>query len=69
MNIKELRTKIGKFGVLTAGESAYEKTLHGWLRDMDTRGSIWFVDNDGYGHSFKANKIKDFKEKEFSPSK
>jgi len=68
MNVTELRTYIGKFGMLTAGESEYEKTLPGWIKDIDTRGSVWFVDTDGYGFAFKANKIKSFVEKEFKPT-
>jgi len=69
MNVTELRQSIGKFGMLTAGDSEFKKTLPGWLRDIDTRGSIWFVDTDGYGHMFKANRIDSFKEEEFKPPK
>lgn len=65
MTVTELRENIGKFGELKAGSPGYKKTLHGWLRDMDTRGTIWFVDNDGYGFAFKNTQVDSFLQKEF----
>jgi hypothetical protein len=65
MNVTELRTFIGKFGEIKAGEVGYKKTLHGYIKDMDTRGTVWFVDNDGYGYAFKAPSIDHFNVKEF----
>jgi hypothetical protein len=65
MNVTELRTHIGKFGLIKAGEAGYKKTLPGILKDMDTRGTIWFVDNEGFGYAFKANMIDSFEPKSF----
>jgi hypothetical protein len=67
MNVSELRPNIGKFGEIKAGEKGYKKTLNGTLADMDTRGTVWFKDNDGYGYAFKATSIDSFVLKEFEP--
>jgi hypothetical protein len=67
MNVTELRTFIGKFGEIRAGETGYKKTLNGTLKDMDTRGTVWFVDNEGWGYAFKAPQIESFLQKEFTP--
>ena len=67
MNVTDLRANIGKFGMLKAGEKGYKKTIHGHLKDLDTRGSIWFVDTDGYGYCFKNTNIDSFEVKEFAP--
>ena len=70
MNVTELRTFIGKFGEIKAGDPGYKKTMHGIIKDMDTRGTVWFVDNDGYGFAFKAPQIDHFIPKEFvNPNK
>lgn len=65
MNVSELRPHIGKFGEIKAGEKGYKKTLNGTLADMDTRGTVWFRDNDGYGYAFKVTSIDSFTSKEF----
>ena len=67
MTVTELRSLIGRFGELKAGEVGYKKTLPGTLKDMDTRGTIWYVDTDGYGYAFKANLVDSFVVKEFEP--
>lgn len=67
MTVTELRMMIGKFGTLKAGEVGYKKTLPGTLSDMDTRGTIWFKDTDGYGYAFKANIVDSFEIKTFDP--
>ena len=66
MTVTELRENIGKFGELKAGNTGYKKTLNGFLRDMDTRGTIWFVDNDGFGYAFKNTLVDSFVVKDFS---
>ena len=67
MTVTELRELIGKFGLISAktGELEYSKMLHGHLKDMDTRGKIWFVDTEGYGYAIKASQIASFEVKEF----
>jgi hypothetical protein len=69
MTVTELRELIGKFGLISAktGELEYGKVLHGYLKDMDTRGKVWFVDLDGYGYAIKAQQIASFDVKEFEP--
>ena len=69
MTVTELRELIGKFGLISAktGELEYGKMLHGYIKDMDTRGKVWFVDTDGYGYAIKANQIASFEVKEFEP--
>jgi hypothetical protein len=67
MTVTELRDNIGKFGLISAktGEIEYSKMLHGYIKDMDTRGKIWFVDTEGYGYAIKASQIASFEVKEF----
>ena len=69
MTVTELRESVGEFGTLTTKktEDGYCKTLPGRLKDMDTRGTVWFVDNDGFGHAFKAPSIVSFEIKTFEP--
>jgi hypothetical protein len=67
MTVTELRENIGRFGELKAGNTGYKKTLNGFLRDMDTRGTIWFVDNDGFGYSYKNTLVDSFTPKVFEP--
>lgn len=66
MTVTELRENLGKFGELKAGNVGYKKTLNGILKDMDTRGTIWFVDNDGFGYAFKNTLVDSFTLKDFS---
>jgi len=68
MNVTDLRPHIGRFGLIQAGEVGNKKTLHGTLADMDTRGTVWFKDNDGYGYAFKANQIDLFQVKDYEPA-
>ena len=69
MTVTDLRANIGKFGLIKAkyGEALYGKDLHGHIKDMDSHGTVWFVDNDGYGYAFKSPNIDSFEEKEFEP--
>jgi hypothetical protein len=67
LSVTELRTHIGEFGEIKAGEKGYMKTLNGTLKDMDTRGTVWFIDLDGYGFAFKSTAIEYFTPKEFEP--
>jgi hypothetical protein len=34
---------------------------------MDTRGTVWFVDNEGYGYAFKSADVDFFEQKDFEP--
>lgn len=67
MTKQELKPLIGQFGTICAGEKGYTKTVSGTIKDMDIMGSIWFVDNEGYGYFFKCNAITSFEQKEFQP--
>ena len=67
MTRQELKEQVGKFGILQTrkDKDGYEKTLPGRIKDSDARGSIWFVDNDGYGYVFRPENILSFDSKEF----
>ena len=69
MTVTELREYIGKFGMLKTktSDEGYGKLLHGHLKDMDTKGTAWFIDNDGFGCAYKVSTIESFEPKEFKP--
>ena len=56
---------VGKFGELVAGESGYEKELHGRVLYVNHLGTIIFVDNDDFSYIFPRELIRSFQEKEF----
>ncbi len=69
VTVTELREHIGSFGILKKKTTpdSYGKTLPGHLKDMDTRGTVWFVDNDGFGSAIRATAIESFEPQEFKP--
>jgi hypothetical protein len=67
MTKAELKENVGKFGAIRAGEVGYKKTMNGIIKEIDQRGSIWFVDNDGYGFIFPPDHVDSFTPKDFSP--
>jgi hypothetical protein len=67
MKKTELKEFINKFGKIIGGEKGYKKTLHGNIMHVDVSGSVYFVDNDGYGHKFSPHQVDSFEELEFKP--
>lgn len=67
MKNSELKKDIDKFGQIVGGEKGFKKSLHGKIIHVDVIGSVYFVDNDGYGYFFQPNKIDSFTEMEFKP--
>jgi len=67
MKKEDLKPFINKFGMIRAGQEGYKKTMHGIIKEMDSRGNLWFVCNDGYGLVFKNDEVDTFEEKEFTP--
>jgi len=62
-----LKEDIGKFGEIKGQYSSvpYDKTIAGVITDVDSRGWVYFKDNEGIGHFFPASKIDYFNEMEF----
>lgn len=62
-----LKEDIGKFGEIKGkyGTFEYDKTVSGTVTDVDSRGWVYFKDNEGIGHFFPAQKIEYFNELEF----
>jgi hypothetical protein len=68
MTKAELKDQVGKFGMIRAGDVGYRKTMHGNIKEMDARGNIYFVDNDGYSFIYTPDQVLTFEEKEFVPT-
>jgi hypothetical protein len=66
MNKQDIKEQVGKFGEIRAGIVGYKKTMNGIIKEMDGRGNIYFVDNDGYGFIFPPDQIDTFSPKIFS---
>jgi hypothetical protein len=69
MNTAELRTFVGMFGMIRAEAKGYFKTMPGHIKEMDKRGNIYFVCNDGYSFIFTPEQVDTFKPEEFLPAK
>lgn len=67
MNKKDLMKLIGQFGCIVAKAKGYSKSLHGRIKEVDSGGNVWFVDNDDFVHCFLHSDIKSFEVKEFKP--
>lgn len=65
MKKTELKQYLGKFGKISGGRKGFEKTVYGYIKDIDTIGAVWFMDNDGIGHYFAPSLITSFEEQEF----
>ena len=64
MNKGDIKQLIDKFGMIkTSGPFA--KTIYGVIKEHDSIGNVWFVDNDDIGHVFKLKNIDSFKEVKF----
>ena len=68
MTKAELKDHVGKFGMIRAGDVGYRKTMHGNIKEMDARGNIYFVDNDGYSFIYTPEQVFTFEPKEFMPT-
>lgn len=58
---------IGSFGFIRAGMIGYKKSLHGYIRDRDSFGNIFFEDNEGFNYIFSPDQIDNWTEKNFKP--
>ena len=67
MKKEDLKPFVNKFGMIRAGQPGYKKTMHGHIKEMDSRGNVWFEDLDFGGLVFRAEDIDTFEPKEFSP--
>jgi hypothetical protein len=61
----ELKEHVGKFGIIRAGDIGFKKTLPGNIKEIDARGNIYFVDNDGYSFIFTPEQVDTFEPREF----
>jgi hypothetical protein len=67
MTKAELKDHVGKFGMIRAGDSVHSLSMHGNIKEMDARGNIYFVDNDGYSFIYTPDQVITFEPKEFMP--
>jgi hypothetical protein len=68
MTKAELKDHVGKFGMIRAGDSVHSLSMHGNIKEMDARGNIYFVDNDGYSFIYTPDQVITFEPKEFMPT-
>ena len=68
MTKQELKDHVGKFGYIRAGEEGHKHGRHGHIKEMDARGNVYFVDNEGYSSIFMPEEVVSFEPKEFSPT-
>jgi len=67
MKKEDLKQYVDKFGMIRAGQPGYKKTMHGYIKEMDNRGNVWFEDLDFGGLVFKPEDIDGFVLKDFEP--
>ncbi len=65
MTKQELKQNLNQVGVIIAGKINYKKTMFGKIVGVDVRGNIWFMDNDGFGHTFSCDLVDSFTPQEF----
>jgi len=65
MKAEELKSYLGKFGLLKANGKYYIKEIHGWITGIEGDKYVYLKDNDDIFRKFEINKIKSFKEMKF----
>lgn len=68
MTKAELKDHVGKFGMIHAGVVGRSLTMHGNIKEMDARGNIYFIDNEGYSFIYTPEQVITFEPKEFLPT-
>ena len=64
----ELKEFVGHFGMIRTGDSVHGVSMHGNIKEIDARGNIYFVDNDGYSYIYTPEQVISFEPKEFLPT-
>jgi hypothetical protein len=65
MTKNELKDLVGKYGIICAGDYGFKKTMGGHIKEIDSKGNIYFLDNDGFGGIFHPEQVDSFETKEF----
>jgi hypothetical protein len=67
MTKQELKEFVGNFGLMCIGEPRFRKTMYANIKEIDLRGNIYVVDNEGYSYIYTPEQVVSFKPEEFSP--
>lgn len=68
MELGEVKSYVGKFGLLRVNGRFYLKEMHGWVVNVREDAVLQFQDNEGEVREFPLNNVKSFTEVDFKSS-